>query len=212
MTAITDAAIRRPRFVLWLAGLLSVFWIVLVAVPSVFDVPTLNGLRIDTDPENMLAEDEPVRAFHNEMMAEFGLYDFIVVGVVEETHPNGVFNAQTLGDVLELARFAETIRWGNESAPEGVIASEILAPNRVDVVEQAGLGAVRFDWWRYEVGQSTRTLVHVPYVTAARARRVAQKPRTHHHDPAGTAVLCVVSRSTDIATARTRKYNVCCYP
>ena len=72
MTAITDAAIRRPRFVLWLAGLLSVFWIVLVAVPSVFDVPTLNGLRIDTDPENMLAEDEPVRAFHNEMMAEFG--------------------------------------------------------------------------------------------------------------------------------------------
>ncbi len=146
MTAITDAAIRRPRFVLWLAGLLSVFWIVLVAVPSVFDVPTLNGLRIDTDPENMLAEDEPVRAFHNEMMAEFGLYDFIVVGVVEETHPNGVFNAQTLGDVLELARFAETIRWGNESAPEGVIASEILAPNRVDVVEQAGLGAVRFDW------------------------------------------------------------------
>ena len=94
MTAITDAAIRRPRFVLWLAGLLSVFWIVLVAVPSVFDVPTLNGLRIDTDPENMLAEDEPVRAFHNEMMAEFGLYDFIVVGVVEETHPNGVFNAE----------------------------------------------------------------------------------------------------------------------
>lgn len=146
MTALTDAAIRRPRSALWLAGLLSVFWIILVAVPSVFDVPSLNGLRIDTDPENMLAEDEPVRAFHNEMMTEFGLYDFIVVGVVEETHQNGVFNAQTLGDVLELAQFAETIRWGEESAPEGVIASEILAPNRVDVVEQAGLGAVRFDW------------------------------------------------------------------
>jgi len=146
MTVLTDAAVHRPRFALWLAGLWSVFWIVLVAVPSVVDVPPLNGLRIDTDPENMLAEDEPVRAFHNEMMAEFGLYDFIVVGVVEETHPDGVFNARTLGDILVLARFAETIRWGEETAPEGVIAAELLAPHRVDVVEQAGMGAVRFDW------------------------------------------------------------------
>jgi predicted RND superfamily exporter protein len=39
-------------------------------------------IQIDTDPENMLSEDEFVRVFHNQVKKEFALYDMIVLGVV----------------------------------------------------------------------------------------------------------------------------------
>ena len=42
----------------------------------------MNPVAIDTDPENMLSAEEPVRLFHNAMKREFTLYDIVVVGVV----------------------------------------------------------------------------------------------------------------------------------
>jgi hypothetical protein len=137
---------NRPARFLWGAGLLSVLMIVLVAVPSLLSVPVLQGVRIDTDPENMLAADEPVRVFHDRMKAEFSLHDLIVVGVVQEDSPEGVFNPQTLGEVHELAQFAETLRWKEEGEPAGVVAADIIAPGTVDNIEQAGPGAVSFEW------------------------------------------------------------------
>ncbi|MHC4679429.1 MAG: hypothetical protein ACYTEK_12100, partial [Planctomycetota bacterium] len=47
-------------------------------------------IRIDTDPENMLSEDEPVRLFHNATKERFGLSDIVVVGIVNNKNPNGV--------------------------------------------------------------------------------------------------------------------------
>ncbi len=154
MNALTSSAANRPVLYLWGAALFSLFLIVLVAAPTLAPraLPFLEPLKIDTDPENMLAADEPVRVFHNEMKAEFTLHDLIVVGVVNEKNAEGVFNTETLSDIYELTRFAETIRWsdGNasSSAPgrEGVIAVDIIAPSTVDSIEQAGLGSVRFDW------------------------------------------------------------------
>ena len=48
--------------------------------------PFLTPLKVDTDPENMLPEDEPVRVFHNRMKREMALSDMVVLGVVNDTH------------------------------------------------------------------------------------------------------------------------------
>jgi len=47
----------------------------------------ISMVRVDTDPENMLSEHEAVRIFHNQVKKEFSLYDVVVLGVVNETHP-----------------------------------------------------------------------------------------------------------------------------
>ena len=54
------------------------------AVPSIWPnaVPWLPAVRVDTDPENMLPADAPVRRFHHEMKERFALYDMVVLGAV----------------------------------------------------------------------------------------------------------------------------------
>lgn len=138
---------------MWAAAIFSFLMIAVVAAPSLAPkaFSFLQPLKVDTDPENMLAADEPVRVFHNAMKAEFTLNDLIVVGVVDEAHEEGVFNVDTLSDVYALTEFAKTIQWDAETADgeseqRGVISIDIIAPSTVDSIEQAGLGSVRFDW------------------------------------------------------------------
>ena len=45
----------------------------------------------------MLRDDEPVRVFHNHMKKAMLLHDMIVLGVVNDLHPDGIFNVATLG-------------------------------------------------------------------------------------------------------------------
>ncbi|MCD8563394.1 MAG: MMPL family transporter [Alphaproteobacteria bacterium] len=133
---------------MWSAVLLSLFFIVGVAVPSLFpkDVPFMAPLKIDTDPENMLSHDEPVRVFHNDRKKEYSLYDMIVVGVVNTTDPHGVFNPQSLKNIYDLGEYARTIAWQGDAGQEGVIQAEMISPSNVDNIEQAGPGTVRFEW------------------------------------------------------------------
>ena len=55
----------------------------------------LPTVTVDTDPENMLSPSEPVRIFHDEMKKRMDLHDMVVVGIVNEHDPNGVFNPYT---------------------------------------------------------------------------------------------------------------------
>jgi len=109
---LTLNAIRKPGVSLTLAAVFSLLMMGLVAAPTLAPdaFPFLQSLKVDTDPENMLAADEPVRIFHNDMKAEFTLHDLIVVGVVNERNEQGVFNVETLSDVYDLAEFANSIR------------------------------------------------------------------------------------------------------
>jgi len=129
--------------------------------PSTFSA--LNPLNVDTDPENMLPADEPVRVFHDEMKEEMSLHDMVVLGVVNEAHPDGVFNPESLRKIFDLTEFAKTLRWPEEDNA-GVIEIDILAPSTVDNIEQAGPGAVRFEW-----------LMQSPPTTAEEARAVREK-------------------------------------
>ncbi len=110
-------------------------------------------VKVDTDPENMLSEDEAVRAFHNRMKKEFDLNDVVVLGIVNEEHPEGVFNPATLKRVQELTEFV----WGlsDPNDPDKhVVTRNLMAPGNVDTIEQAGRGQVRFEWLMKEAPET----------------------------------------------------------
>ncbi|MFH1092598.1 MAG: efflux RND transporter permease subunit [Candidatus Omnitrophota bacterium] len=95
-------------------------------------------IKVDTDPENMLSEKEFVRVFHREVKKEFAIYDFIVMGIVNEKDPQGVFNVQTLNRIYEITEKIKKI--------DGVISREIIAPSTKDNIRQGVVGSVVFEW------------------------------------------------------------------
>lgn len=144
-------SVHHPRLITGLMIFVTVALLLLAALPSIWHdrFSGLNPLKVDTDPENMLSETEPVRVFHDQMKREMELYDMVVVGVVNERNPDGVFNPESLANIYELTEYAKTLRWPDKDNPEkqtGVIEVDILAPSTVDNIEQAGPGAVRFEW------------------------------------------------------------------
>lgn len=113
----------------------------------------LPRIVIDTDPENMLPADQGARVMHDAVKRDFTLYDMLVVGVVDESDPEGVFTPAALGRIHELTERILRI--------EGVVRQEVLSLSTVDNIEQGGPGVVRFDW-----------LMHDPPSTPAEARAV----------------------------------------
>jgi len=106
-------------------------------------------IRVDTDPENMLSEDEAVRVFHNQTKEQFSLSDIVVLGIVNNKNPNGVFNPSSLARIYELTEFAKTLSWPDEEKTDeqiGVIEVDLLALSTVDHIGQGGPGEVKFEW------------------------------------------------------------------
>ncbi|MHC4137871.1 MAG: RND transporter, partial [Planctomycetota bacterium] len=93
---------------------------------------------IDTDPENMLPADQSARVLHNEAKQAFRLWDMIVVGIVNETDPDGVFNPASLLRIHQLTRAIEGL--------DGVRREDLLSVSTVDNISQGGPGVVRFEW------------------------------------------------------------------
>jgi len=124
-------------------------------------------IKVDTDPENMLSPDEPVRLFHDQTKKQFALSDIVVVGIVNNKDPNGVFNPSSLAKVYELTEFSKTLRWPSEEDPNeqiGVIEVDLLALSTVDHIGQSGPGVVTFEW-----------LMKKPPATDAEAHEIRNK-------------------------------------
>lgn len=114
-------SVEHPRVVLSIIALLTVA----AMVPMLQIVE-----RIDTDPENMLPADEPVRVQHTAIKDSFGLNDFLVVGIV---HPETVFTPALLERAYEITEALYDM--------EGVIFDDVLAPSEVDdILPEAGGG------------------------------------------------------------------------
>jgi predicted RND superfamily exporter protein len=109
--------------------------VLLTVVLSVLQFPRL---KVDTNPQNMLPKDEFVRVFHDQIKKEFAIYDFIVLGVVNEDNENGVFNVETLNKVYQITEQIKSIDW--------VIARELIAFSTKDNIRQGGIGTVVFEW------------------------------------------------------------------
>lgn len=144
-------SIDRPHAIsrmMWISTLLIIMLAFLPTIwPTTFS--SLEPLTVDTDPENMLSADEPVRLFHNRMKKAFSLNDIVVVGVVNGKTENGVYTPETLSRVYELTEFAKTLSWPDKENPElqaGVVEVDMIAPSTVENIEQGGLGSVKFSW------------------------------------------------------------------
>ncbi|MCG8434886.1 MAG: MMPL family transporter, partial [Gammaproteobacteria bacterium] len=149
MKTLSDAAVRSPRFAILLPVLIALTVATLVAVPTLTGKFTniIPSLKVDTDPENMLVYDDPVRVVHREQKEKFTVYDLMVIGVVNETHENGVFNAGTLSDLYDLSEYAQSLQWQDKDGnTAGVISVDVISPSNVDNIEQGGPGTVKFDW------------------------------------------------------------------
>lgn len=128
----------------------TITFAVLAALPTIWPekFPSLNSVQVDTDPENMLAKDEAVRVFHNDMKDLFDLNDMVVVGIVNDEDKDGVFNPDSLERIYELTEYAKDLNWEDEESgkTEGVIEVDLIAPSTVDNVESGGIGTVNFEW------------------------------------------------------------------
>lgn len=149
-------SVNRPRLVMVLTAAALAFSVGL----GVYRGARTDWEIVDTDPENMLAADEPVRRFHDATKKEFSLHDMIVLGIVNETDPDGVFNPGTLSRVLRLTDFIKGLA--------GVVAGDLIAPSDVDSIEQAGPGTIRFE----------RLMAKAP-ASREEARLVRDRARNH---------------------------------
>ncbi len=125
---------------------LATFIMILFTIATGFFIPKA---VIDTDPENMLEVKNPARVFHNKTKQQFELSDIVVIGIINENDPDGVFNPGTLKRIYELTEFSKSLRWSDTDNPEsfsGVIEVDMIAPSLVDHMSQAGPGTIRFEW------------------------------------------------------------------
>lgn len=157
--SLSRLSVDWPKAVTVLILVPTVVLALLAALPSLLprQLPWLNPVQVDTDPENMLAADAPVRVLHDTMKEQFALHDMVVVGVVNRTHPEGVFNRDSLTRIYTLTEFAKTLQWPDPEDPDrriGVVPHEIIAPSTVDNIESGGLGVVRFEWLMNEPPQT----------------------------------------------------------
>ena len=97
-------------------------------------------IQIDTDPENMLSVDQADRVFHIAFEDRFTLHDAIVVGIVNDSHPHGIFNATSLAALHSLSASIREL--------EGVVAPDLMSLAVTDNIGQEGPGTMRFEWWR----------------------------------------------------------------
>ena len=104
--ALTNFSLKRP----WLVVVLTLLAVVFFAVQ-------FPKVKFDNDPENMLAEDEYVRVFHDQVKEKFNLYDFVIVGIVNETDRDGIFNVGTLDRVHRLTDELLHLRQGDDGLP-----------------------------------------------------------------------------------------------
>ncbi|MCD6527100.1 MAG: MMPL family transporter [Desulfuromonas sp.] len=116
--ALTEFSLKRPLWVI-LAVLIAVVLFAL-QFPQV---------KFDNDPENMLSADEPVRIFHHEVKEKYALYDFVIVGIVNEQHPSGVFNVATLNRIDTLTRQLLFLQRGETGKPEIVLPPQAGQPS-----------------------------------------------------------------------------------
>ncbi|MDP8217313.1 MAG: hypothetical protein P9M03_01160 [Candidatus Theseobacter exili] len=104
--ALTNFSLKHPWIVILIVLLVSIFF--LIQFPKV---------KFDNDPENMLSEDEYIRVFHNQVKDKYSLYDFVIVGIVNNTNNDGIFNVETLSKIHNLTKKLISLHISSDKKP-----------------------------------------------------------------------------------------------
>mgnify|MGYP001619386064 FL=1 len=111
--AIVTFSIDHPKTVISIVLILTAFFA--LQFPEI---------KIDTDPENMLEDNQPDRIFYRKVKKDFGINDFIVVGVVDE---NGIYRTELLSRVDRAIAGILKIK--------GVIANDVVSLTTTDNIK-----------------------------------------------------------------------------
>jgi predicted RND superfamily exporter protein len=141
-TLLLKPSIHHPKLVMLAIGLLTV--VAALQLPKI---------KIDTDPENMLPADEPVRLTNAAIKEEFNLNDYLVVGIV---HEDTVFTPEILERAYNITEALYDM--------DGVLVDDILAPSEVDDIMPDAGGGIR-----------VQTLMEVPPETDEEAQQILQQ-------------------------------------
>ncbi len=114
---LTNFSIRFPRLILLLTLIITALF-----------ASQFPKVSFDNDPENMLAEDEPVRVYHHQVKERFALYDFVIVGVINEKDPDGVFNVATLQRLHKLSQQLYSLQRSADGLPQVVDGDRLSDP------------------------------------------------------------------------------------
>jgi len=161
---LTRFALDRPKTVIAVTILLTV----------VFGLQFFR-ITIDTDPENMLEPDQPDRVFYDGVKKDFGVYDLIVVGIVDE---QGVFRSESLeriakatGEILEI---------------QGVVIADVISLTTTNNVKSSG-GLL-------DIRPVMREVPRTPEAIESLRRDIAENPFLHEKIASadGTAVAIYV--------------------
>ncbi|MDY6989442.1 MAG: MMPL family transporter [Thermodesulfobacteriota bacterium] len=109
----TNFSMRHPWFV-----------VIFVLAVTVLLTAQFPKVHFDNDPENMLSEDEHVRILHHEVKEKFSLYDFVIVGIVNDRHPDGIFNVDTLGRIYDLTSALLSLSRSADGRPSVIIPAK----------------------------------------------------------------------------------------
>lgn len=112
-------------------------WLVigLTLMATIFLASQFPKVHFDNDPENMLDADEPVRLFHDEVKTKYDLYDFVIVGIVNESHPDGIFNVDTLGRIDTLTQQLLSLHRTPEGLPAVDTPAAAGAPRSTETLD-----------------------------------------------------------------------------
>src|SRR3972149_9211179 len=88
LSKLTELVTRFPKFTIAFFLLITIFFA--MQFPK---------MKIDTDPENMLEQNQVDRVFYDKVKKEFGINDLLVVGIVDE---QGIFNPNTLKKLAKI--------------------------------------------------------------------------------------------------------------
>jgi len=116
MRKLVHFSVDHPRLVIALT----------VALTLVFGL-AFPKIKIDTDPENMLEEDQPDRVYYRQVKKDFGIYDLIVLGIVDG---QGAFRPETLAQTARLVDGILRIK--------GVVTADVLSLTTTDDVTSSG--------------------------------------------------------------------------
>ena len=111
----------------------TIILIVLVVTMILMALALFRGVKIDTDPENMLEANQPDRVFYDQVKKDFGIYDMIVVGITDQ---QGIFRLETLGKIQHITDEILKIK--------GVIIEDVMSLTTTnDVTASGGLLEMR---------------------------------------------------------------------
>lgn len=132
---LTRFSIENPRLIISIA--------VLATIICLFQIPKI---IVDTDPENMLPESDPVRQYYNKVKDDFGIRDMMVLGLTDE---KGVFRTEFLE---KLERITENIL-----KIDGIVVEDVISFSTTDNIVSKD-GVMKVDRIMENVPQSTEDI------------------------------------------------------